>query len=204
MLCHLDVVPAGDGWTHDPFGGESLGRQDLGPRHDGRQGPRSLRALRLEGAQRRGLCPQEEDQAHRRLQRRVRLAVHRALQRSRAHARERASRPMRISPSSMRKRAFCSCAFTLISIGRPSSISRAGARPTWCAATAKCSPQHPGVACGDCGLQTRGKKLISVGKSAHGSTPELGVNAMLPLLGYFERDPGIKHVIDSCSATPAG
>lgn len=22
MLCHLDVVPAGDGWTHDPWGGE--------------------------------------------------------------------------------------------------------------------------------------------------------------------------------------
>lgn len=47
------------------------------------------------------------------------------------------------------------------------------------------------------GLQTRGKKLVSVGKSAHGSTPELGVNAMLPLLGYFEeRDSGIKRIID--------
>ena len=22
MLCHLDVVPAGDGWTHDPWGAE--------------------------------------------------------------------------------------------------------------------------------------------------------------------------------------
>ena len=22
VLAHLDVVPAGDGWTHDPFGGE--------------------------------------------------------------------------------------------------------------------------------------------------------------------------------------
>ena len=22
MLCHLDVVPAGDGWKHDPWGGE--------------------------------------------------------------------------------------------------------------------------------------------------------------------------------------
>ena len=25
MLCHLDVVPAGDGWTHDPWGGEIAG-----------------------------------------------------------------------------------------------------------------------------------------------------------------------------------
>ena len=24
VLCHLDVVPAGEGWTHDPFGGEAV------------------------------------------------------------------------------------------------------------------------------------------------------------------------------------
>ena len=26
ILAHLDVVPAGSGWTHDPFGGESIQR----------------------------------------------------------------------------------------------------------------------------------------------------------------------------------
>lgn len=46
------------------------------------------------------------------------------------------------------------------------------------------------------GLKIKGKKLICIGKSAHGSTPELGENAMLPLLKYFEHIPDIKNVID--------
>ena len=35
------------------------------------------------------------------------------------------------------------------------------------------------------GLQAEGKKLISHGKCAHGSTPEKGVNAIAPILRYF-------------------
>ena len=33
ILAHLDVVPAGDGWTMDPFGAQIGGRPDVRPRH---------------------------------------------------------------------------------------------------------------------------------------------------------------------------
>ena len=34
ILAHLDVVPAGEGWKHDPFGGEIDDGKHLWPRHD--------------------------------------------------------------------------------------------------------------------------------------------------------------------------
>ena len=40
VLGHLDVVPAGDGWSCDPFGGELRDEKNLGQRHHGRQRPR--------------------------------------------------------------------------------------------------------------------------------------------------------------------
>ena len=46
------------------------------------------------------------------------------------------------------------------------------------------------------GLRIEGGTLLSLGKSAHGSTPEEGVNAILPMLSYFEEDAEIKRVID--------
>lgn len=47
------------------------------------------------------------------------------------------------------------------------------------------------------GFEIRNKKLISHGKSAHASTPELGQNAIEPMLVYFEnKSPDIKRVLD--------
>ena len=46
------------------------------------------------------------------------------------------------------------------------------------------------------GLRVEGNALISVGKSAHGSTPEEGVNAILPLLRYFD-DASVARIV-SC------
>ena len=39
LLHHMDVVPTDPSrWTHDPFGAEIAGRQDLGTRHDRHEG----------------------------------------------------------------------------------------------------------------------------------------------------------------------
>jgi succinyl-diaminopimelate desuccinylase len=46
------------------------------------------------------------------------------------------------------------------------------------------------------GLTVENGNLLSVGKSAHGSTPEEGKNAILPMLQYFADDKSISHVID--------
>ena len=49
----------------------------------------------------------------------------------------------------------------------------------------------------DLGLEIRSKKVIAHGKSAHGSTPELGDNAILPILRYFEgKSAQVAEVID--------
>ena len=49
----------------------------------------------------------------------------------------------------------------------------------------------------DLGLEIRNKKLIAHGKSAHGSTPELGENAILPILKFFEeKSEQVRYIID--------
>ena len=47
------------------------------------------------------------------------------------------------------------------------------------------------------GFEIRNKKLIAHGKSAHASTPELGVNAIEPMLTYFEnKSADVKRILD--------
>ena len=48
MLCHLDVVPVGDGWTKDPFGGELVGNRLYGRGTTDDKGPAvaALHAMR--------------------------------------------------------------------------------------------------------------------------------------------------------------
>lgn len=55
------------------------------------------------------------------------------------------------------------------------------------------------------GLHTKMPKLVSYGKAAHGSTPELGKNAMLPILGYYaEESPRCKELIHLLFEDPYG
>ena len=54
VLSHLDVVPEGEGWAHDPYGAEIIDGRMIGPRHQRRQGPRRGRAVRDEGDYERG------------------------------------------------------------------------------------------------------------------------------------------------------
>ncbi len=51
LNAHGDVVPPGEGWTHDPYGGEIDGRQALRPRRGGQQ--ERLRELHLRRARAR-------------------------------------------------------------------------------------------------------------------------------------------------------
>lgn len=55
------------------------------------------------------------------------------------------------------------------------------------------------------GLKVEGNKIISIGKAAHGSTPHLGKNAILPLLNYM-RDMGedLDKIIDALFITECG
>ena len=46
VLGHLDVVPAGDGWSCDPFGGELRDGKIWGKRHHRRQRPRHCLPVR--------------------------------------------------------------------------------------------------------------------------------------------------------------
>lgn len=46
-------------------------------------------------------------------------------------------------------------------------------------------------------LEVRGKKIVAYGKSAHGSTPELGSSAILPVLQFFEKKSDtVRRIID--------
>ena len=105
VLCHLDVVPAGEGWTHPPFGGAIEGGRLYGRGTMDDKGPAIVCLYCMKALKDAGFAPPQDGQTHRRLQRRERLGMHRALQPLRAHAGGRGFRRTRTSPSSMRKRA---------------------------------------------------------------------------------------------------
>ena len=65
LLCHLDVVAPGEGWTvTKPFSPQSDGRHDLWPGHRRRQGPRGGLPAGHEGGQGSGHPPEGQLPAH--------------------------------------------------------------------------------------------------------------------------------------------
>lgn len=196
VLCHLDVVPAGDGWTHEPFGGEVSEGRIWGRGTTDDKGPAVCALYALKALKDEGFVPKKK----------IKLIVgcnEECGWQCIEHYKECADLPEAgFSPDADFPVIYAEKGILQVRLHfdfdrAPFLYMQGGSAPNMVCGRCEVLPRSIQASRAEnCGLTTRGKKLVSVGKSAHASTPELGVNAMLPILRYFERDAGIRRVID--------
>lgn len=186
VLAHLDVVPAGNGWTHDPFGGE-VDRENgkiwgRGAMDD--KGPAMIALYALKALKDEGFKPSKK----------IKLILGCNEETGWAcidHYNEVATMPdTGISPDAdfpviyaekgiaHIKLEFCAknALFTGLKGG-----DRANMVCDYCEVNAPYKRETAEAL----GLSLEDGKIISRGKSAHGSTPEKGVNAIANMLDYL-------------------
>ncbi|MCD8205362.1 MAG: Sapep family Mn(2+)-dependent dipeptidase [Clostridia bacterium] len=189
ILAHLDVVPAGNGWTHDPFGGEidEEKKRIWGRGTVDDKGPAVISLYTLKALKDKGFEPK----------RKIKLIVGCNEESGWAcldHYNKVAHMPKEgISPDANFPVLYAEKGILHVKIrfelGRvPFSDFHGGTRANMVCdlVTAKCPPnaakmEKYGVTCEN-GL------IVSRGVGAHGSTPEEGKNAMEAMLGYLGLD----------------
>ena len=196
ILCHLDVVPAGEGWTHDPFGGEVSDGKIWGRGTTDDKGPAVCALYALKALKDEGFVPGKK----------IKLIVGcneecgwRCIEHYNevAHMPETGFSPDADFPVIYAEKGILQLRFHFVFDRAPFLYMQGGSAPNMVCSYCEVLPRSIQIPKAESfGLKIKGKKLICIGKSAHGSTPELGENAMLPLLKYFEHIPEIKNVID--------
>ena len=196
VLCHLDVVPAGEGWTHPPFGGAIEGGRLYGRGTMDDKGPAIVCLYCMKALKDAGFAPR----------RTVKLIVGcneecgwRCIEHYNevAHMPETGFSPDADFPVIYAEKGILQLRFHFVFDRAPFLYMQGGSAPNMVCSYCEVLPRSIQIPKAESfGLKIKGKKLICIGKSAHGSTPELGENAMLPLLKYFEHIPEIKNVID--------
>ncbi len=187
VLVHLDVVPAGSGWAHDPFGGEI---DEVNGRIWGRgtmddKGPAiialyALKALKDEGfTPRRKIkliagCNEESGWACIEHYKKV------------THMPEEGFSPDADFPVIYAEKGILHVKFEFDAGGGRFAELKGGERANMvcdlCTASADASYGDPS----EYGLTLEGGRAISRGVSAHGSAPEEGKNAIEPMLRYLK------------------
>ena len=196
ILCHLDVVPAGEGWTHDPFGGEISDGKIWGRGTTDDKGPAVCALYALKALKDEGFVPGKK----------IKLIVGcneecgwRCIEHYNevAHMPETGFSPDADFPVIYGEKGILQLRFHFVFVRALFLYMQGGSAPNMVCSYCEVLPRSIQIPKAESfGLKIKGKKLICIGKSAHGSTPELGENAMLPLLKYFEHIPDIKNVID--------
>ena len=196
VLCHLDVVPAGDGWTHEPFGGEVSDGKIWGRGTTDDKGPAVCALYALKALKDDGFVPNK----------RIKLIVGcneecgwQCIEHYNevAHMPDTGFSPDADFPDIYAEKGIPRGRFPFPFDRAPFLYMQGGTAPNMVPGRCEVLPRSIQASRAEsCGLTTRGKKLVCIGKSAHASTPELGQNSILPLLKYFERDPGIRRVIE--------
>lgn len=197
ILAHLDVVPAGSGWTKEPFGGVIEDGKIWGRGTIDDKGPAICCLYCLKSLKDKGFQPRKK----------IKLIVGCNEENGWAcieHYKKVAKLPQTgFSPDAEFPVIYSekgilhvrfhfpleSVPFTFLEGGKSANMVC-----DYCEATPVTLTLSRARALG---LDVKSKKIISHGKSAHGSTPELGVNAILPVLRYFEhRNETVKKIID--------
>lgn len=189
VLAHLDVVPAGNGWTHEPFGGEidySAARVwGRGTMDD--KGPAVISLICMKALKDEGFTPK----------RRIKLIVGcneengwECIEYYKKHAQmpEEGFSPDADFPVIYAEKGIVQLRLAFPVSGVNFKNLTGGERANMvCDYCEACAPADS-AELEKCGLQYLNGKIISRGKSAHGSTPELGVNAIAPVLRYLGLD----------------
>lgn len=197
ILAHLDVVPAGDGWTKPPFGGEISEGKIWGRGTVDDKGPAICCLYALKQLKDDGFVPAKK----------VKLIVGcneesgwECIEHYKqvAHLPETGFSPDADFPVIYSEKGILHVRLHFPIERAPFYYLEGGSSSNmvcdFCSATPKTLSIHRAK---ELGLEVSGKKIIAHGKSAHGSTPNLGVNAILPVLRYFqEKNETVKKIID--------
>ena len=186
VLAHIDVVPAGSGWTHEPFGGEIDNQRKRiwgrGTMDD--KGPAMIALYAMHALKEEGFKPV----------RTIKLILgcnEETGWKCIEHYNKVATMPEEgISPDADFPVIYAEKGILQLefAFGAESSAFRnlkGGNRPNmvcdYCEAEAAADAEKLKIM----GLESDGCKVVSRGKSAHGSTPDKGVNAIPKLLAYL-------------------
>lgn len=196
ILAHLDVVPAGSGWTHEPYGGEIdyQARRIWGRGTMDDKGPAVITLFAMKALKDEGFKPA----------RKIKLIVGCNEEsgwgcieyyKKHAHMPDEGISPDANFPVIYAEKGIMQLKLKFAADGDWTSL-KGGERPNMVCDYCEAECAENKKALKDLGLEYSGGKVISRGKSAHGSTPEAGVNAIPPVLKYL----GLNSVHDSLFA----
>lgn len=208
VLAHLDVVPAGSGWEHDPFGGEvdEAAKKIWGRGTMDDKGPAMIALYAMKALMDEGFKPS----------RRIKLILGCNEETGWAcidHYNAVAKMPEEgISPDAdfpviYAEKGILQTKFAFPAKNVAFSGLKGGNRPNmvcdYCEAYATADEAKLAAL----GMSAEDGKVIARGKSAHGSTPDKGINAIAPMLAYlglddmkkalFDENMGLKGMADS-------
>ena len=198
ILAHLDVVPAGSGWTKAPFGGEVSDGKIWGRGAIDDKGPAMCVLYAMKALKDEGFVPSRQ----------IKFIVGCNEESGWAcieHYNEVAEMPAEgFSPDGSFPVIYAEKGILHVRLHFPM-----GEKPPFFFLEGGTSAN---MVCDECsatprtltltraremGLEIRNKKLTAHGTAAHGSTPELGKNAILPILRFFEeKSPQVKNIIE--------
>ena len=196
VLAHLDVVPAGSGWTHAPFGGEvdEEARRIWGRGTMDDKGPAIITLFALKALKDEGFTPKK----------RIKLIVGCNEESGWGcidHYNEVAKMPETgISPDADFPVIYAEKGILHLKLHLPASNAFSGLKGgdaanmvcAYCEVNAPYDKEKAEAL----GLEYADGKLYFVGKSAHGSTPEKGVNAIKPVMQYLGMESEVKALFE--------
>lgn len=200
VLAHLDVVPAGNGWTHDPFGGETdyenarvWGRGAMDDK-----GPAIIALFAMKELKDRGFKPK----------RTIKLIVGcneetgwKCIDYYKAHAKmpEEGISPDADFPVIYAEKGILQLKLKFEAEGDFTSL-KGGERANMVCDYCEVQAAKDEEKLKELNLEYCHGKVVSRGKSAHGSTPEKGVNAIPAILKYLGLDDIEKTLFKYCFA----
>ncbi len=184
VLCHLDVVPAGSGWTHPPFGGE-IGEGKLygrGAMDD--KGPAAICLYCLKALKDEGFAPRKKIKLILGCNEESGWACIEHYKKC-AHMPDTGFSPDADFPVIYAEKGILHFEAAFPVQNPPFAKLRGGERANMVCAYAEAQGVPRAEGCEKSGLSFENGTLAARGISAHASTPEEGENALGKLLSFF-------------------
>lgn len=198
VLAHLDVVPAGNGWTREPFGGQIdyENRRVWGRGAMDDKGPAVCAIFALKALKDEGFKPK----------RKIKLIVGCNEEsgwgcidyyKAHAHIPDEGFSPDADFPVIYAEKGILHLCLHFTSAGGFNGL-KGGERANMVCDYCEVSAPADSVKLKKYGLTAENGKIVSRGKSAHGSTPDEGKNAILPVLEYLGLESAKDALFGNC------